>query len=467
MGDCYEDFFTTVESGVISEDQLQKALSVGYGTDSAKFTGGRAIIQEDIETTMINVLEESKPDCKIMNMLKTRPVGSTVHRYSVRKDVGAYEDLAVGEGEGSETSDQDIHTEIRLIKFLQDRRAVTDQMAQTNTFESAFESEKIAGTLNVLKAAETLCIHGDSDVVPVQFDGLLKQISSAKNPNVYDVRGKTIATLGEKIFTEPSRQIYERGGDANKMFMPPVLANDIQELVKDRIRFGTTDGGAMSLVVDQFPTPFGSTVHFGQTEGADKLFKVKGVVVPRGRGRLKRPKTPTNVTATTTADSNSKFGTSDAGNYKYTVYAINGYGISEGKDLATVCAVSAGQKVTLTITADPDSLETGYIIARSNKDGSIVMEMARIARATGSSTTTFEDLNSDLPGTAQMIFITEKKIQSVVEWLQLTPLRVRPLSEYNRAETPFFIQLYGSIDVKAPEWCAVVKNIQYKGGLEY
>lgn len=463
----FDDFFSTVESGAISEDQLQKALTAGFGTDSSKFTGGRAITVEDIESTMINVLEEAKEDCKIMNMLKTRSVGSTVHQYSTRTDVGAYEDLAVGEGEGSETSDQDIQRKVRLIKFLQDRRAVTDVMAQVNTFEDAFQSEKMAGTLNVLKAAESLCIHGDSDVIPVQFDGFIKQISTAKNPNIYDARGKTIKTLGEKIFTEPSRQVYERGGDANKMFMPPILANDIQELVKERIRFGTSGSGAMSLVVDQYPTPYGSTIHFGQTEGADKLFKVKGIVVPRGLGRPKRPKTPANVTATTSSDSNSKFGASDAGNYKYTVYAINGQGVSAGKDLATVCAVSAGNKVTLTITADPDSLETGYIIARSNKDGSIVMEMARIAREEGSLTTTFEDLNLDLPGTAQMIFITEKKIQTVVEWLQLLPLRIRPLSEYNRAETPFFVQLYGSLDVKAPEWCAIVKNIQYQGGLEY
>lgn len=453
----YDDFFDTVESTVIPEDQLQKALNAGYETDSAKSTGGRAIIEEDIEMTMINVLEEVKEDCKIMYMLKTYPVGSTIHQYSGRMDIE----------EGGETSDQGIQTEVSLEKVLQDRRAVTDQMAITNNFESTFDSEKIAGTLNVLKAAETLCIHGDSDVVPAQFDGLLKQISSAKNPNVYDVRGKTIATLGEKIFTEPSRQIYERGGDANKMFMPPILANDIQGVVKDRIRFGTIGSGAMSLVVDQYPTPYGSTIHFGQTEGADKLFKVKGIVVPRGAGRPKRPKTPTSVTATTSLDSNSKFGASDAGNYKYTVYAINGHGVSEGKKLTGICAVNAGQKVTLTITPDPDSLETGYIIARSNKDGSIVMEMTRIARATDSSTTTFEDLNLDLPGTAQMIFITEKKIQPIVEWLQLKPLKIRPLNESNRAETPFLVQLHGYIDVKAPEWCAVVKNIQYKGGLEY
>ena len=54
----------------MSEDQLLKALSAGYGTDSATFAGGRAMIPEDIESTMINAMREQKEDCKLMNMMK-------------------------------------------------------------------------------------------------------------------------------------------------------------------------------------------------------------------------------------------------------------------------------------------------------------------------------------------------------------------------------------------------------------
>ena len=439
------------ENDIESEDALYKALKAGYATDSARYAGGRALIPEDIELTMLNVLRERQEDCKLMNMLKKMPVSSTVHEYNLREDVGNYEDIAVEEGAGSETNDQSIRRVVRPIKFLQDRRAVSDQMTLVHSFEDAYASEKIAGTFNVLRGAEYLCFHGNSDIVPAQFDGLLKQIEEAKDANIVDMRGKSVGSFGESAITEPVRQIYEKGGDANKLFMPPILAQDIQDLVKDRIRFGTD----------------GSTVHFGQTEGADKFFRPKGVVLPRGIGRTSRPSAPANVTVATGADSASKFLASDAGNYKYCVYAINGSGISEGKELSGAAAVSAGNKVTLSIQASTDGKETGYIIARSAKNEDVLMEMVRIPKNSAGAVTTFEDLNEDLPGTAKMVLITERNIETVVQWCQLCPMRVRPLYESNRAEMPFFVQLFGALDVKAPQWCAVVKNIQYKGGLVY
>ena len=176
-----------------------------------------------------------------------------------------------------------------------------------------------------------------------------------------------------------------------------------------------------------------------------------------------RPKAPANVTTTQSADSKSKFVTADAGNYKYTVHSINRYGISEGKDVTGMVAVTAGNKVTLTITESAEKTETGYIICRSKKDGAAVMEMARIGK-TGASTT-FDDCNLELPGTGSMLLITDNSLIPNVEFLQLLPLRYRPLYESNTAEKPFFIQLFGSIGVKVPEYCAVIENIAYKGGL--
>lgn len=458
------DFFDTVELGQMSEEQLLKSLQAGYGTDSADFRGGRALVAEDIEVTMINAMREQREDCKMMNTIKKRPVSSTVHEYNVTDDVGTHEFLSVPEGGGSETSDRSIRRVTRQIKYLQDRRAVTDQMEIVSTFEDVFEAEKLAGTLNVLKGAEYLCFHGDSSVVPVQFDGIPVQIEKSLDPNILDVRGESIGKKGEAIITDPVGVIFEKGGDANKLFFPPILAQDIQDLIRDRIRFGTDGSGAMSLVVDKYPTPYGSTVSFGVDEGADKFYKVKGVVTAAG-STVRRPEPPASVTATASADSKSKFQNTDAGNYKYTVHSINAYGISESKELDAAVAVAAGNKVTLEIEPSAKGDETGYIICRSAKDGDVVMEMVRIGRQTEK--TTFDDLNKDLPGTASMLFLTEKKLQTVVEWFQLIPLRLRPLYESNKAETPFFIQLFGAVEAKVPSWCALVKNIAYRGGFKY
>lgn len=457
-----QDFFSVETAAALSEGQLLKALSVGAGTDSAQFTGGRAMVPEDIEGTMVNAMRERREDCKLMSTIKKQPVFSTVHEIVRRKGVGLHEFLAVPEGGGSDTSDQDIERKIFEVKFLQDRRSVTDQMAAVRGIEDAFESEKLAGTLNVLKAAEHLCFHGDSLVVPEQFDGVIPQIKRSSNPNVIDIRGQTIATVGERIITDAVHGVFAAGGDGNKLFFPPVFAQDIQDLVKDRLRFGTSGSGSMALVVDQYPTPFGSTVHFGQTEGADRFYKVKGPVEAIGSPKS-RPKAPSNVATAQSADGKSKFATADAGNYKYTVHSINRYGISEGKDVTGTVAVTAGNKVTITITESTDKTETGYIICRSKKDGNKVMEMTRIGKA--GATTTFDDFNIELPGTGSMLLITDNSLIPNVEFLQLLPLRYRPLYESNTAEKPFFIQLFGSVGVKVPEYCAVIDNIAYKGGL--
>jgi len=458
--DLFVDTDAGAETGIISEKELVKSLSIGYGTDSAAYQNGRALVPEDCETTMINAMREQKEDCKMMNKVKKQPVASTVHEYNRRLDAGDYENATAEEGGGSVDTDQEIERVTRLIKYIQIRRAVTDQARLVQAFEDVWESEKLMGTLSALKAAERLFFHGDSAVVPTEWDGIPKQILAAQEPNVKDYRGKRIQQIGDEAITEMVYQIYDRGGDANTLFFPPILGIDIQELARERIRFGTNDKN-LAPVFDSYPTPYG-TVKFGENEGPDKFYRVKGLIKPNGSGQM-RPGAPT-ATATASAESNSKFFSADAGNYKYTIHAVNKYGISVGYDLPGFVAVGAGDGVDLTITQNADKPGTGFIVCRSAPNGNVVMELVRIkAEKTGN--TVFVDLNDELPGTASMLFLTEKKLQTIVQFDQLIPLRLRPLYESNKAETPFFIQLFGTADVKVPEWCGITKNLGYKGGL--
>ncbi|GHU65045.1 hypothetical protein FACS189447_03280 [Spirochaetia bacterium] len=462
MDDLFLDTETGAETGSMSEAALVKALSVGYGTDSAEFRGGRAMVPEDCEMTMINAMREQKEDCKMMNLIKKQPVKSTVHEYNRRLDVGDYENATADEGGGSVDSDQEIERVTRMVKYIQIRRAVTDQAEIINGFENAFESEKLAGTIEALKAAERLCFHGDSEVVPTEYDGIPKQILASTNPNITDLRGKSLGAAGEDVLSEMLYKISDRGGEANKLFLPLVLGMDLQALCRDRLRFGVDDK-AMTTVFNSYPTPYG-TIQFGENEGVDKMYRVKGVVSPNGNAQ-KRPGAPTAV-AVAAANAKSQFATADAGNYKYTIHAVNKYGISTGFPLAAAVAVAAGNGVTLTITPDANNPGTGFIICRSSPSfPNVVMELARIGKDKENATTTFVDVNDDLPGTASMLFLTEKKLQTIIQFDQLIPLRMRPLWESNEAKKPFFIQLFGTADVKVPEWCGIMKNIAFKGGL--
>ena len=461
MIDIFANTEVGAETGSMSEAELAKALSIGYGTDSAQFQNGRAMVPEDCETTMINAMREQKEDCKLMNKIKKRPVSSTVHEYNRRTDVGDYENATADEGVGSVDTEQEVERKVVRVKFLQTRRSVTDQARQVDSFENIWESEKLSGTLVILKAAERLCFHGDSDVVPTEWDGIPKQIAMAPNPNIRDYRGQSIGAKGEAEIAEMARLIFDRGGDANLLFFPTILGMAIQELARDRLRFGTNDR-SMTPVFDSYPTPFG-TIKFGEDEGADKFYRPKGIIAPNGNAQL-RPGAPT-VAASAAAHAGSQFLAGDAGNYNYTIHAVNKAGISLGTPLAAAIAVAAGNAVTFTITQNAEKPGTGFIICRSKVGGSVVMEMTRIAAAPNGGVTTFVDLNEDLPGTASMLYLTEKKLQTVVEFAQLSPLRLRPLYESNKAETPFFMQLWGAADLKVPEWCGLAKNIAYQGGL--
>ena len=465
--DNLKDFFYEsggAEVGAGSEEMLLKALSAGYGTNAAEFTGGRALQPEDCEVTLINVMREQTEDFKLMNTIKKTPVKSTVHQFNLRTDIGDEDSGFVAERGGAPDSNQDIRRVTRDMKYIQKRGEVSEQAIVADTFEGAYEAEKVACTMSVLRTAEKYSFHGDSAVVPKQFDGFIAQVKAApaNKRNVYDLRGKTIQTEGEGIFTAMAEMIADQGGEANKVFFPLILGQDIQELCRDRLRFGTEDD-RMTAVFRSYPTLFGTLSIAGEA-GPDKMFKPKGVIKPGGTaGGI--PNKPDSVTVSAAAAGGSQFTGTDAGNYTYTVHAVNEHGISEGTSPAAAVAVAAGDAVTITITPADTNPGTGFIICRSVKGGTTVMEMVRVGIDEQNTVTVYPDRNDDLPGTAEMLFITEKKMQAVAEFLQFQPLRLYRMYPSNSLVTPFVMALWGTPSLKAPHWCGVVKNIAYRGGL--
>lgn len=462
-------FFNNTSSGEMQSaevNDLQKALQAGYGTDSSQYKGGRALIPEDLESEVINVVSELKDDCKVMNSVKKTPVRSTVHEVNLRNDTGEYRFSTVAEGGQSLDTNQSLERKAFNMKYIQTRRSVTKQMEAAETFEGALASEKLAGVETVIKAAEYQCFHGDSDVVPTEFDSFESFIRKAdeKDRNIISLGGKTIGSKGEGLFDEVAQMVFEKGGDISKTLFPAMLARDIKDLFKDRIRFNTQDSFGSFPALPDYPSAIGSTIKFtGEGAGADKFYHVKGAVFAAGDA-VKRPKKPASVSSAVASDPKSKFlGDHAGGDYLYEVHAVNQYGISEGTAIAHAQTVASGEKVTLTITAGEGVTPTGYIICRSNKGGKACMEMVSIP-CTGSSTE-FVDLNEDLPGTASMLFLTEKRLQPIYTFGQLLPVCTFPLAAVNTAETPFLVMMFGGLELRSAKMCALVKDIAYSGGL--
>jgi hypothetical protein len=444
---------------------LQKALSAGYETNAAVMVNGRAMIPENLESTMMNVVAALKEDCKILNSVKKVPVRSTVHELNRRTGFGNYKFATVPEGGASLNTDQAIERVIFPQKYIQTRRSVTRQMEVADTFEDAYTSEKLSGTEVACQAAEYQIFHGNSAVIPTEFDGFLASIKKSPKPNIVDARGNTIGHFGEGLFDDMARMVWDRGGDLNKALFPSVLAKDVKDLFTDRLRMMVSDNRATFERLPDYPTAIGSNIRFsGEAAGPDKFYQVKGRVTADGDAN-ERPRTPSNVTAVAVASQpGSKFSAGDAGDYIYEVHSVNRAGISAAKAIASDVTVAAGSGVTITITPDTSIPPTGFIICRSSKDGTDPMEMVQIP-ANPSGNTVYTDLNFDLPGTASMIFLTEARITPVFTFGQLLPLNTYPLYPTVSAETPFLILLYASLEVRAPEFCGIVENLAYSGGL--
>lgn len=451
--------------GAAIGDELLKALSAGYGTDSASMTGGRALIPQDIERSVINALAVKKADFKLMNLLKNEKVGSTVHEYTRRNDAGLHQLIFGTEGAAARDTSQSIERVTRMVKYMQTYRQITLQMRVAKTLEDAEASEKEAGIFTILKGAEFGCFHGDSASVPQQFDSVLSQVIASAGPNgsknIYDMRGKTLGTLGETAIKEVARMTYDNGGYLTHAFMPSILASDLQDVVKDRLRLDVRDKRATG-VVESYPTPFSDDIIIaGKEAGPDKMFLPRNGITSIGDASTK-PAAPGTVSTAVAADAASKFIAADAGNYTYAVHAIDENGISVASSTATQ-AVAAGEKVTITITPDGTKPGTGFIITRGKKGATTdLREIGRCAKA-ATATTAFVDYNTVLPGTGDILLLSHDVASPSIQWDSFLPAMKFDLFPTVSAIVPFLIVMFGTPDVKVPWFHGVIRNVSDQG----
>lgn len=462
--------------------ELEKALEAGYGTDAATFEQGRALQREDLEATLVSVLDVQQEDCKVFHKLHKQPVSSTVHQVNQQTGVGEDEFLFIGEGEQASEGDPNFVRKTYETKYTSSKWQVSHPLSLTNNAENPINASKVAAVLRVTKGTERAIFHGDSSVNPKQYDGFLKIIEdSAKTvvdadkkhlcATVTDVRGLEIGeknntiNAGEDLFDNLAETVASKGGALKEAYFPLILSSQFKKLYSDRLRFTTKD---TQFAMDKLPdiiTATNDTIKITDDCGADKMFKVKGEIVACGDS-AKRPNTPTEVTATPSESSDSQFTDGFDGNYTYAVHAINSYGISAGKVISSPVAVAKGEKVTLTITADTNgAAATGYIITRSNANGTKLMEMKRIAK-TGAQTT-FVDNNEDLPGTASVVLVTPttETLAPNVSFGQLMGISNFDLPTDSSLAHRGVVALYGMLEVRAPNQCALIKNVGYRDGL--
>ena len=174
---------------------------------------------------------------------------------------------------------------------------------------------------------------------------------------------------------------------------------------------------------------------------------------------------PASITAdAATSDAASQFTAARAGNYYYAVAGVGGNG--EGLTavtLSTQTAVASGKKVTLTITASSAATETGYAIYRSRQDGTNAVSDFRLVKIIpkGGATTTFVDVNRDIPGTVSIPCLNMAPSSDAIGWRQFQPMTKIPLP-FGIGGVPvysWFQMVMGYLRVTKPKHHGYIKNI--------
>jgi len=439
---------------------LTKALQAGSGVDSAAFSGGRALIPESLDTTLVSVLW-SQQEAKLFKKLKRNAIKGPVHQWNKRTDVGDDDGAWVDEGGTSFEKDQTIARKFVETKYLQTKRQVTLQMMASNSLEQAEAIEKEAGALWIVRQTEKALFHGNSSIISQQFDGMETLVTQ-----VVDLRGSDVISnsKGEDAFGEAARIIRDSYGMVDTAYMSTHLMEDTQKLLRDRLRVpaGEGAGNLGGYVYKKYPTPFGTF------DLEDNVFIRKHNEAQRASTiTAQRPDQPTisaSLRQAATGGRVSQFVTADAGDYYYQVVAFNKYGDSVASAAVQVTSVVAGDEVRLTIT-DGSIVGNGYKIYRSQKgaaDGSDCRFMVAVVHPTGSPIYLY-DVNDDLPNTSKIFMCTTAPLYNSIEWEQWLPTMKFQLYPTNAAVNPFLMLCFGALGLKKEEHQVIIKNVSYSG----
>lgn len=471
----------TGEMGMDAIAELQKALTVGYGTDVNTFTGGTALRIQSLDKTMMATIQENK-HFRLFNQLAKSNAMATVDEWTEMSQVGGFPGGSTNTETGNINAAQGTYKRrVGFVKYMMTRREVSFVSTLGSNIVSAEAIEAQAGAKQLLTDAEYLSFEGNSLIVPTEFDGIFAQIAagvadgSVDPANIIDARGQNLASINFVNLAAAQVSSFNNYGQPTHLFCSQSTQADFDTNLDPAFRVPLTDvqGGGLQLgsPVKGIRTSWGDIANmpdvFIRDSAQQVAFELQYPAVAAAQASIAPSIAPTAALAT---DSASNFTGIAVGHYYYLIAGVNAAGQSTGVVTADV-NVASGQRVTLTITRSAGGQETGYAIYRSNVNpaggawttflNTGVRYMDRVAL--GGATTTYVDQNNNIPGTTNAYILNMTPGDQAIAWRQLLPMLKFPLYPTAAATIPWAQLLFGYLRITKRRHHAIIKNVLPNG----
>lgn len=444
-------------------NDLNKALHVGSERDppaSAVAGDGFALRVESLEKTLKVVTHRMEHIVFWRNITKL-PEWNTVGEYSQLKSYGQNLDAGwIAEGALPTEDDTTYERKFSVVKFLGTTRKVSHVATVIKPAHGdILASEGVNGTMHLLEIIERALFSARSDLSGLQFDGFEKLMEDdAPAANIIDLRGRPLSedVLIDGSLTASDSPNYGRISD---LYCNPKVKADLVKVFFPKARYdlyGKTTDGMIGGDMRGWNSPSGP-VRFH-----DDVFVDDGGSPTAAVGNaIERPAEPTVTTGVTTPpDATALFEADDAGDYFYTIVAVNDKGRSAGIPLVAgppiaAVAVTEGDKVTFGVTPGSGITVKWYEIFRTKVNGAEGTErlILRVPSA-GAGATVINDLNESLPYTTTAYGFQGNRENMAIR--QLAPLVRIPLATID-SSIRFMILCY-----MVPQLYSPGKNVLYK-----
>lgn len=459
------------DMGMEQLEQLQKSLSAGYETDVNGMTGGSALRIQSLDTTLQATVQDNK-HFVLFNALQKPKATAVIDEWSEQSSIGGFLGDSFNDQDGSaDETEGDYARRVGKVKYLTTYRKVPIVLQSQNNIQDAVSLESVNGTKQLLTSIEFSCFEGNDEVLPKSFAGIKQQIQSLDSADhVIDMRASALNSIDPIATAAATVFGFGNFGTLTDLFMPPSVQTDLNLKLDPAFR--------VLLSEQQQSTVLGTHVSGIQTSyGAiktksDVFIRDQKLQIPfELRNAAHAAVATANVAfqpaafsavANTSGGSDSYWETAQAGAYVYWVTGINNKG-----ETAAITAtegavtVAAGGSVTLTITASASGSETGYVIYRGRMNGttalSDVREMTRVAKS--GSTTTYTDLNREIPGTTNAYALNLNPADHAISWRQFLPMMKIPMAAVNSPVIPWLQMICGYLRVTKRNQHVLIKNI--------